>query len=190
MKNLFLKLGFFKISFDDFLVKLSSFIDEFTDLILNSFGQELVEKEKSRSEVKIFLWIYIAPFLKEELPDDYFTKTMIFFREHIVFEDILFLDLDENKKLELIKSRDDIHNDGIENLMKGKGDFYYKQLDLIFFLKPFYIFSENQKAFPISFDPIRGLKINSFFNNLFSKMLPLYVDFIKRSSSKIKFVKN
>lgn len=184
MKNLLVKLGFLKLTYQEYLYKLEIFVEQFSESILTGSRVECKEKEKSKSEVRIFLWLYIIPILREKLNDELFHKTMTYFAESIIFKGIK--DLSDEEKSSLIVQRGEIHNIGLERLADGDPSYYLKQLDLMFHLRPFYHFQGDNSAFPISFDPIRNTLVLHYFHSMFKNLMPIYVNFVEDMSSKIK----
>ena len=187
MKNLLIKLGLKKIDQVEYFAILNQLHEEIAELILK--GEEVDSEiiEESKCEIKIFFWVYLGPILQNLLPHYLFDKTMKFYSGEIVFSTINQDDYSFEFLENLLKSRYDLHNDGISNLSNQQfSSKYMEKLSTLWFETPFIsteqLYESNKLNF--SFD-------NKFLDQhkmklLISHMIPGFTDSIKKLIKKTK----
>jgi hypothetical protein len=187
MRNLLIKLGLKKINQSEYFAILKQMHEDIAELILQKEEVEPEIIEESKCEIKIFFWVYVGPILQNLLPHYLFDKTMKFYSSEIVFSTINQSDYSFEFLENLLKSRHDLHNDGISNLSNQQlSNKYMDKLSTLWFKTPFTSIEELNESNEFNFNLENKFLVQSKMKLLITYMIPGYKDSLKKLIKKTK----
>lgn len=172
MRNLIIKLGLLKIDQSEYLNMLAKLHDNVATMILKPKGLNEDEYNKAICEIKIFLWVFAIPILKENLQDELYKKTMKFFRSNIIFSTIDEFQYSDEYMTNMLNSRFEFYKSGIQE----PRDSYFQQLKTLWFEQPFYDLAELRENYLLDFDIMGQLETQQ----LYIQLAPAYTKSLKR----------
>lgn len=187
MRQLLIKLGLWKLSHEEYFKYLSRYHDDLANTIIEKFSSEnnLIKEDRNKSicEIKTFFWLYGQHTLQENLSNDLFDRTMKHFRINIVFSSINEHDYTDSYIQSFFRERSEFYRNGFSSLSEGEKipsiNSFYKQIETLWFEKPFAAIKEIQEPSIINFDIFNQLKGTAKISSLLSNLMPTYTESLK-----------